>query len=370
MELQEEIKLLIKNMPELDKPLRPDIFSISGFPHYEVVLSNWFAYFFESENNHGLTGLFADAFAAAIQKKNSDIKLDWLNDQVQVIQEKLTENRNFIDLVVYDGFDETEKSYENALIIEHKVEAALYNDLTDYYNSIKVLDNKCGIVLSARPIQNLGHKRFINITYKDFLEAFKAKAGYYVAKVNAENLGYLKDFINNLERMSKETNLEALKFCFEHGESIDKVTELRQKTIDDLAELIRISLESTEYRLYRKYPGSVSLRTFGDKGVVIISIDKLFSQKECKFQYWLNKEAVQQWNNVPNHQELEKQFGHHFEIREKKEGKEWVELIRGTLDFSAETNLHKSFNTLLVAKLHDEINPITEFVEGQIKEYN
>lgn len=351
------------------KELRADIFSISGFPHYETVLSNWFSYFFESNNCHGLTGLFADSFKEILSNMGSNESLVWLTDKVHVIQEVSTKKSNFIDMVIYDEVCDGEQSFENALIIEHKVGADLYNDLEDYYNSINCEDEKQGVVLSAKPIA-VKNKNYFNITYNELLSAIENNLGKYTVSVDLHFLGYLQDFINNLERMSESKNTDALKFCFDHGETIERISELKRSMEDEIANSLRSSLEETEFYFFRKNPTTYSLKSRTDGIVLLLEFGKLFSQHQCDFTYWIQGELVKKWNNVPDHSGLENRFGKEFQVRAKKQGKEWIELLRGKIDFSYVEELDKNFNAGLVDFLKEKVNPINEFVREEINTYN
>ena len=43
-------------MPELTSSERFDSFTIYGYPHYENVISNWLAFFFDTHNEHNFKG--------------------------------------------------------------------------------------------------------------------------------------------------------------------------------------------------------------------------------------------------------------------------------------------------------------------------
>lgn len=368
-ELESLISKVKGKAPDLNKKHRNDIFSISGFPHYETVLSNWFCFFFESYNNHGLSGLFSDCFRQVLIKKGSNMSFDWLNDKVHVNQEVITNSGNFIDIVVFDSYDKENKEYENALIIEHKVEAQLYNDLIDYYTSIETEGEKQGLVLSAQSLDTK-NDLYINITYNELIESVRNNLGKYVEKVDLIYLGYLKEFMNNLERMSEQKNIEALQFCFDYGETIEKISELKRSMEDELANWLRSSLEKSDFYFFRKNPTSYSLKSNTGGIVILLEFGKLFSEHKCDFSYWLQGEIVKEWNTVPDIIALKEKFGNEFEIRPKKEGKEWVEILRGNINFIDVPNLAESFDKELVDYLNNKIKPINEFIQLEISKYN
>ncbi|MEQ9220235.1 MAG: PD-(D/E)XK nuclease family protein [Cyclobacteriaceae bacterium] len=366
-EILPEVLEMESTIPET-KPLREDIFTISGFPHYETVLSNWFGYFLNSENGHGFTGLFSETFRSIIQKKSDKFSLDWLNDQVNCIQEVQTKKGNFIDLVVFDERAEGGKGFEDALVIEHKVYADLYNDLPDYFQSIESSGEKLGVVLSAKEL-TIPDPNFIGITYKELFDELIIKLGKYALEANMIQLGYLRDFLNNIDRMSETKNQDALKFCFEHGSTIEKILSVREQAENDLVNSVRLSLEPSNYDFYRKNPSSFSIRSNTGSAVIYIQIGHLFSERKCDIQYWLQGESVQKWNRVPDHRELKDKFDPPFEIREKKEAKEWAEIFRGKWDLSHVENIHEIFDVELRNYLQNEIDPVHKFIMSQIEKY-
>jgi len=346
-----------------------DIFTISGFPHYESVLSNWFNYFLNSDNNHSLTGLFSDSLKSLLILKGSSCSLDWLNDQVSCLPEVQTKKKNFVDLVVYDSKTSQLNQFENALVIEHKVYAELYNDLADYFESIEVIDEKQGVILSAKQLE-IPNKNFINITYKELIVEITKNLGSYSLKVDMINFSYLRDFMNNIERMSDTKNREALEFCFKHGKTIDEIVNLKYRAEEDLVNSVRLSLEPTNYYLQRRNPTNFVLRSKSNVVVIYVGLTNLFSKRECGVQYWLQGSAVKKWNQVPNHSELKMNFSGSFEIKEKKEGNEWVELLTGTMDLSGVENIYETFDQELIKFLTEKIDPVTEFIMTRIEIHN
>lgn len=365
--IHEEIRELEEHIPNLHTPLRADLFSISGHPHYETVLSNWFCYFLESDNKNSFSGLFSECFKELIIEQTSEASLDWLNDQIHCLQEFQTIKGNYIDLVVYN--DKTDdKAFEDALIIEHKVGADLYNDLKDYYNSVSVIGEKYGVVLSAKEIVALP-KNYVNISYQRLLERIENKLGVYALSSELNNLAYLRDFINNIKRMSIINKTESLKFCFEHGNTIAKVAQIKLNAEVELADLLKSALEPTRFKFARRNAYSFSIRTNDDHISLVIELDKLFSEKTCNFQYWLYKEATAMWNNVPDHSSLKRAYGDQFDIRKKLKGKDWVELLRGTISFE-DIDADKSADKVLIDYLETVIYPLNDFVREEMKRYN
>lgn len=363
-----DIAILEKDIPEERKGYREDFFSISGFPHWETVMSNWIALFLDSSKNHGFTGLFTESLKAIILKKKSEEKVDWLTDQLFVVQEQLTNKGNFIDLVVFDEELGAKNSFANALVIEHKVEAALYNDLQDYYESIWVESSKIGIVLSAKSIK-MNNPNFLNVTYLELIHELKSRLGNYAINGDKFYLNYLFDFINNLDRMSEDVDTSAIDFCFRHGETIQKIHNLKQQAENDLSLGIQKALLGTGYEFTRKYPSSVTMRTMEGQVSLAIRFDELFSKRIMELQYWLYKESVPKWNAVPDHTELREKLPKNFKVMEKKIGKEWIELFRTQIPFELNES-SENIPSQLIQYLKENIDPANKTIWSIIQKYN
>jgi len=375
-QIYQDLQLLEKEMPNAPKLPRPDIFSISGFPHYETVLSNWFTYFLESNNQTGFSVLLAEVFQKIIQKKVPLKTFDWLTQELHISSEVITDKGGFIDLILFDELIQNgeKQSFENALIIEHKVEATLYNDLDDYFNSVQInpTGTKQGVVLSAKPIDipNEHKSNFINITYQEVLIETSTLLGPYALESDLGQLNYFKDFLNNLNRMSEKINTEAVEFCFKHGETIQRVTELRQSAEEEIVNILRIALNDTNYPLVRRNPNSISLKTNDNNVTIIIGLKEMFSSKTFDFQYWLHRDGLIRWKNVPDHEELKEKFGHRFEFKEKKDAKDWLQLIGKKIEFEGFEELEQGFDQVLIKFLKTEIDPVTDFVRELMDKYN
>ncbi len=137
---------LLKPLPEVPEEVWTFL-DIAGFPHYENVISNIYAYYLDKDNSHGFDDLFLNALINAIKKKASDSfepKLKYLDDwnEWAVSREETVEGKR-IDILL----TETSGDRETFIIIENKVFAELYNPL-DIYWSVSKSRRKLGVVLS------------------------------------------------------------------------------------------------------------------------------------------------------------------------------------------------------------------------------
>ncbi|WP_372755263.1 PD-(D/E)XK nuclease family protein [Labilibaculum sp.] len=190
-ELQEFLQT--SEIPEIKS--KPKTFlGIAKQPHYENVLSNIYAFYFNVNEVHGLKDLFISTFLEVIKEKTKESESSIIfNNNFSIKTEYYTVNKGRIDLLLYDEV--------NAIIIENKVYHFLGNDLIDYWDSIKVED-KIGVVLSLKIIPNTGHEHFINITHMEFLESVMINLNGYRKEVSPKYLIFLEDLYQNIINLS------------------------------------------------------------------------------------------------------------------------------------------------------------------------
>lgn len=190
---------------------------IAKQPHYENVMSNIYAFYFDVNEAHGMSDLFVSTLLELIAdtELGKTKKID-ATSVFDVDTEVSTKKNGRIDLLL---------SNENhAIIIENKVYHILNNDLQDYWSSIRVNDNiednKIGIVLSLNKL-NIIHPQFINITHLDFLKRVIQNSGSYLMEAKDKYVVFLKDFYQNTLNMSKsELDSKELKFYFDNQAKI------------------------------------------------------------------------------------------------------------------------------------------------------
>lgn len=220
MELKAVAEFLTHNsIPKVKK--RPKTFlGIAKQPHYEKVLSNIYAFYFNVEEVHGMQDLFISTLLGIINesKLGSLKKVNEITD-FEVDTEVSTTKNGRIDLLLFNQ--------DHAIIIENKVYHTLNNNLEDYWQSTKVTDgieaNKIGIVLSLHKL-NVNHAHFINITHLEFLKRVIQNSGNYLMDAKDKYVVYLKDFYQNIINLSKsEMDSKELKFYFDNQTKILEV---------------------------------------------------------------------------------------------------------------------------------------------------
>ncbi len=331
-ELCKEYDPIIDEPIVLAQPENPTIFDISGYPHYEEVISNWYAFFFDPVAEHSLRDLFLQSLIEVI-KKNNDHEEFSLED-CRVEREFQTDKGKFIDLVLYEQAEENEKS-ESAIIIENKISAGIYNDLNDYYNSVKTEPGqKVGVVISLKKI-DVPHQKFLNITHEELLEAIQRNLGDYVVSANPKYIPNLQDFILNLEQMTKPEKMQdSIKYYFDNATKIDEILNLRKEAEEYLRKNLRYAVErDNKYKLRPDAEGAFRFAyTFGPSNYCVMFylyyIETIRTEKKFSLSVWLyGEEVVEHWKRVDGRNRLRKnEYQLKFKFHENSDGKKWAYL--------------------------------------------
>lgn len=185
------------------------ILDIAGIEHLENPWSDIYRYFFDTNASHGLSRLFIDSLQNLIKTKNEQYNpLPMENFKVSrevAVQDEKGNNKR-IDLLLYND--------DEAIIIENKVYASLYNRLDLYWEKPEVPEeNKRGVVLSLNKIR-VNNDKFVNITHEEFAKEIEKQLPSYFLKAQPKALILLQDFIQNIYNITKPMNPEELEFYF------------------------------------------------------------------------------------------------------------------------------------------------------------
>lgn len=217
------------NTHEIPKPkkYRKTFLGIAKQPHYENVLSNIYAFYFDKNEEHGLSDLFTRSLVEIIGVK---------------IKNNVHFSKNFFDLSNFKNFTtSTEVSTvkggridllldneEYAILIENKVYHELNNDLPDYWESIEYPNkNKVGVLLSLKPTFS-GHQFFINITHKELLDHVMTHLGSYIMNATDKYITFLKDLFQNITNLTNATmKQEDVAFYFKNQSKINQAARFK-----------------------------------------------------------------------------------------------------------------------------------------------
>ena len=230
--MDKELELLsdwLKHQNDLPKKRthKETLLDIAGIDHLENHWSDIYAYFFNPKASHGLSRLFIDSLQDVLCSKTEQSPL--MMKSFSVLRECGVQdekgNTKRIDLLL--------QNEDEAIIIENKVYAALYNRLDLYWNKPNVPEeNKRGIVLSpwATPVK---FHNFVNITHEEFAHTIENNLSAYFATANPKSLILLQDFIQNIYNVTHAMNEEEVYFYFENREKINHVVSHIWKTIEE-----------------------------------------------------------------------------------------------------------------------------------------
>ncbi|RCS28094.1 hypothetical protein DUT90_01950 [Polaribacter sp. WD7] len=194
---------------------------IAKQPHYENVISNIYAFFFNVNEEHHFKDLFIKSLLELLKtsrlgKEKSTLINTFFN--FEITTEYTTNKGGRIDLLL--------SSPENSIIIENKVYHHLNNNLDDYWESVSST-NKIGVILSLQHISRSNYSafeyasNFICITHKKLMQQIQKNMGLYLLDANEKYTIFLKDFIQNITNLStKMMNKKEIDFYFKNQQKI------------------------------------------------------------------------------------------------------------------------------------------------------
>ncbi|MBO9564382.1 MAG: PD-(D/E)XK nuclease family protein, partial [Niastella sp.] len=257
-----------------DKTL--SFFDIGNIPHYEPVISSFYAYYFRPGENHGLGDLFLTALLTLIKTKTGRSIIQ-NTASIYVQQEVATLEGKYIDIVISEyGADGTAF---NAIVIENKIYASLYNDLPGYYRHAKASNQKIGVVLSIRP-ENALPADYINITHFELVTAITQSLGAYLLETDAKQAIIVQDFLQHIKYLSMTPDMSSqYDFYLKYEEKIRNLAKLQEKIKADIFKQVGITCDKLNLDLKSQYHSS--LRYFSSKTTPVyytIWLPELFTE--------------------------------------------------------------------------------------------
>lgn len=298
--LAERYDELLKSAPKVEPDPLPTFLEISGFPHYEEVVSNWYAFFFTTDGPHGFGHLFINTLIELANKRTTTGALLPF-ERCQVIRERIVQEKR-IDLLLYDEAkgDRENETYRNAIIIENKIFAGLYNDLDFYYDAITVEEVKLGIVLSITPHHHLP-TTFVNITHKDFLNGVLSNLGKHLYGASDKYLLLLKDLIQQISFFNKTENMkEYVTFYFNNAGKINELASIREKAQNAFLDDLGTQLSPTPFTRRRRYPESVNIRcAYHPNVLLVLQFGKVFEDATYRIELWITYDLAKAYAQDP-----------------------------------------------------------------------
>lgn len=247
----ESMQKMLRAFKKADiKPNKHDanFFEVSGYPHYENVVSNILKFLFDTREEHGFNDLWIKSLLHVYNNKNPKKHVEEIGINVINIEREYSNGSDKrIDLLIdCESF---------LIVIENKIYANLYNDLSLYTRMAKRYENDLpiiGIVLSLKNEQSSINKEtgYINITYDELISE--------VEKNNNDDSNnkwslFNKEFIDNLRYRSGVKNMKLdekwLGFAIKNKEQIDKLIAAKnndRKVRLDILKAINSEIDKNE----------------------------------------------------------------------------------------------------------------------------
>lgn len=232
---------LFSKIPKNKK--EPTYLDLCRYPYrrFEEICSRLLSFYFSPMKEHGLEDLFLNSLLELLNK----LDIRYKNDKIKVITEEYAEGKR-IDLLIY--------STDFVIGIENKINSDLYNPLDIYKKRIEEypVKNHIKLVLTLHKLQSkedldwVSENGFKAITYSQFFSVLKKKIGFYIKNGNKKYLIYLYDFIETIENMGDDFNMDKqlTNFFFERKVEINELIESYQEFKDNI---LNIQKEKINY---------------------------------------------------------------------------------------------------------------------------
>ena len=359
-ELEKEYLKLLKYRGINDVEMPQNLFDIGSIIYSENIISNWYSFFFDTEEEHKLSNLFLNSLIELINENlrpEDEIEMDGCS----VIREYST-GKGFIDLVIYDG---DEEDFNSAIIIENKINASLNNDLNDYFTSIKVRDKKVGIVLSLNEIK-VDDNNFQNITHYKLSKRVKENLSSFLLKASDKHLLYLKDFLETIEYISKPLEMdEDIKFYIKNIEKINKLIEIKDKAEQYIVDSISREITKSDYLQWsRKNKDSITLSVIDSNLRVYIFYTDIFEAGDFEISLWLNsKDDVLKFEKNFK-KELEDNFKN-ISFEWEKQGDKWLFICSKNYSELSEKDFSK-IGKIIANKIEQDFSKLISHLKSKI----
>jgi len=242
----------------LKEPPGTTFLEIVAKSHMENVWSRILAFYLDPNEKHGFKDLLIRSLFYAIPEERTIHTL-----RSYKVQTEFPTKQGRIDILV--------KSSDFVLGIENKVNAPLYNDLSDYLDALKSnafhRDVRL-VVLSKNPvdlsdiknskegkIEYEGKVKIQHVSYAIFVKSIRKFIGFYSTNADIKYYVFLLDFIDNIEKninlMYMLEDQNAMKFFMDNYKEIGKFNQaneqLHQEKIRSLNTILKKLLENKSW---------------------------------------------------------------------------------------------------------------------------
>jgi hypothetical protein len=242
---------------------QPTFFSIAGIEDKELPLSNVYAFFFDSEEVHGLGTLFLQALLDVVATKAPGRVAEWpaLDGPVRVAREYGVKHQQRVDLVVHDGpGTNILKGASYAILIENKVNHWLANDLANYWDSIPEPARKLGVVLGVR--REWPAAPWVFVSHAELVRAVQQRLGPQLSRVHARYLPVLLHFLDYLTSMSEQQEdfTKAFDFAQRHRAQLAQAQRVIGELTGQALAKVVVAVFGEGYEEQVSFPDRVDVR--------------------------------------------------------------------------------------------------------------
>ena len=294
--LTPELRELLALKLEAPGTVQPNYFEISGYPDREAVVSNWYRFFFDSNEPHGLGTLFLDALRAVHDRKYPDNPIEWLYDGCVARTEITTQNRTGrVDILLEDS----EEKPEYAVIIENKVYAGHESNPFPEYFTATNAKNATGILLTLQETQPSVIDGFKNITHAEFHVEVRRRLGDIFHRVPSELLTILSHLFQNVESLMSRFELtNELKVMAQHGPQLLVLEEYEKNSLTTVKSAVANLFIEHGYKVRNNSENVGIWRDDLREVKVYFTFKGLFRERTYGMHTWVTgKHLVEAWNN-------------------------------------------------------------------------
>lgn len=343
------------------------VFDISSYPHYEDVISNWYAWFMDEGKGHPFAPLFFEALFAAVLEKHPSQKdkLDaFRSTEFWSVRREMPTGQGFLDFFISNelvGENETPKG--NVILIENKIRSGVQNNLDDYYESCASdPDHTLALLLTIREMES-PNKLFLNITHMDWISAIEDRLGKYVRDASSQQLSYLKEFMINLrkESMSAADNHDFV-FYIKNAEKIEQLKELSDEFHKYLADRIRSASNTDPWTFGSLLPkGGFSMSANEGRLMLYFYTSSIYDSK-VTMTMWLKGDAV-----IAAYQDkYQKDWTVKFPVLipapdQRREGM-WLQIGKTELSITLNTENMDQWDVLLLNEINETAGTLRELL--------
>ncbi|WKZ64957.1 MAG: PD-(D/E)XK nuclease family protein [Flavobacteriales bacterium] len=217
---------------------RKTLFDIMGNGASELTMSALLAFYLDQHEEHGFGDLFLRSLLDALEEKGLLADEVWRSVRAdamdfEVVQEWATKGRNkkYIDLVITGPAREGGDGYAWAILIEHKINAAVYNRL-DIYAEAVTADPKVCVVLA--PVAHVVNEPgWHPLTHAELLHHVKRNLATALPGADDRHLLFLRDFLSNLDTTMKQNedlaHRHRMTVLNSYADRVEELTRLRDQ---------------------------------------------------------------------------------------------------------------------------------------------